>query len=481
MAGIAFRLQKLLSKDSYSSILRAYLYSAVISTGPFIVVIGGITAIKFIIQSRLNIEDNQLLLSLIVYVFAFSMLGVSPFIYTTTRYLADKYYLKQFDVFTPCYLTVLYIVFIFQTVLAIPFLYFLDIELRIKWIVLSLYLVESGIWIAMIYLSAARSYMWIVFAYFIGGIVGIVLSIMLGLNQGFFGYIGGFTMGQVLCFGILTFRIFQEFGMITSFDFGFMVYFTKHPYLFFTGVLYYLGIWVDKFIFWFSPYGTKVMGGINIYTNYDTAMFLAYLTVVPSMAFFLVQMETSFVGFYNNYYETIRNRANFNTIRNARDAMIKNLSEHFQKYAIFQGIFSGLIILFIISIIEFFNLNIYQSGILRVGILGAFLQMGFVMILNIIFYFDFQKESTIMCLIFFITNALFTFLTVKIGYHSFGFGYTMASLVSVFISFVILNHKLKHLDYWTFMRQSIIIPKFKFESETEQENKRKIRKRKKKI
>lgn len=465
MAGIAFRLQKLLTKDSYSGLLRAYLYSAFISTGPFLIVIGSISGIKLAVETHLNIEDTFLLLSLIVYVFAFSMLGVSPLIYTTTRYLADKYYLKQFDAFTPSYLTVLYIVFALQSLVGFAFLHHLDVRLHVKWVLLVLYLTVSGIWIAMIFVSAARSYLWIVLAFFLGGVASTGLAVALGFQQGFFGFLLGFTLGQVLCLGILTFRIFQEFGIVTSLDFGSLAYTTKHPYLFFTGILYYASIWVDKIIFWFSPHGEKILGPIRVYTNYDTSMFLAYLTVVPSMAFFLVQMETSFVGHYQNYYETISRRAGLNSIRKARDAMIDNLSTHFQKYALFQGILSGLIILFLVDLIDIFNLNPYQSGILRIGILGAFLQMGFVMVLNIAFYFDFQKDTTIMCFIFFILNGLLTLLTVGTGFHTFGFGFAIAAFLTVFVSFSMLNHKLKNLDYWTFMRQAIIIPKFKFESD----------------
>ncbi len=465
MAGIAFRLQKMLSGDSYGDVIRAYLYSAIIAAGPFLVVIATLSAIKIAVQTRLTIEEGEMFLGLIVYVFGFSMIAVSPFIYVVTRYLADKYYLKEYGAFSPSYVSVLQTVFILQSISAILYLRLLPLDFNAKWTLFSLYLCTSGMWIAMIYLSAARSYLWIVFAFVASGVGGIVASLVLGSKLGFNGFLYGFTIGQGLCFLLLTMQIFREFGFASSYDFGFFAYFKQHPSLVAIGIFYYAGIWVDKLIYWFSDVGQTVAPYLRVYVNYDSPMFLAYLTVVPSMAFFLVQMETSFVKVYHAYYQAVRGRATLHVIRECRQAMITNLSHHFQKYAIFQGSFSGILILFFYNISDTLGLNPYQIGIMRIGILGAFLQMGFLMILNIIFYFDFQKDALWMTLCYFVANAVFTYATLKIGYHSFGFGYTIAGFITVLVSFLMLNNKLKNLDYWTFMRQPIVIPRFKLEGE----------------
>jgi polysaccharide biosynthesis protein PelG len=465
MAGIAFRLQKLLSGDSYSDLIRAYLYSSIISTGPFIIVIFTIAAIKLAVQVRLNIDEARLLLSLIVYVFAFSMIGVAPFMYVVTRYLADKYYLKQVKAFSPIYLSLLNVVFIIQGIAVITYLQFIDISVTDKWIVSSLYLCISGIWVAMIFISAARNYMWIVICFFVGGVVGVGASLAIGSFYGFSGFLLGFTIGQASCFFLLSFRIFNEFGLTHTANYGFFSYFKEHFSLFLVGVFYYIGIWADKFIFWFSSYGEEIRPVLRVYTNYDTPMFLAYLSVIPSMAFFLVQMETSFVKIYNAYYQSITHRANYETILHYRDLMIDNLSTNFQKYAVFQGIFSSVIILFVFEIAQAFDLNPNHMGIFRIGILGAFLQMGFLMILNIFFYYDFQKEAAMLTGLFMVCNIIFTFISLYIGFPAFGYGYAATSFVSCLVGFLALNYKLKNINYFTFMLQPVIIPKFKLESE----------------
>lgn len=465
MAGVAFKLQKLLSGESLSDVVRAYLYSAMISSGPLLVVMLTLGVVKFIIRSRLTIEQGDTFLALIVYAYAFSMVGVGPFVYVVTRYLADKYFLKEIESFTPIYVSVLEVVLSIQAVVGMVFLWFLPLDLSTKWLLLSMFLFISGIWIAMIFLSASRSYLWIVMSFNVGGIVGILSSIFLGLHYGFHGFVSGYTLGQGIIFFMLTARIYAEFGYERGHDFGFFAYFKKHSYLVGVGLFYYLGIWVDKFVFWFSEKGYALYPVLRIYPDYDTPIFLAFLTIVPSMAFFLVHMETSFVYYYEAYYDSIRSRASLESINEKLEAIRENLGESLQKYVLFQGTFSGLVILTIYAVSEAFQLSPFQMGIFRIGILGAFLQMGYIMVLNILFYFDFQKSAFWTTFLFFAANWIATWITTKLSLPAYGFGYTFACFITVVVSFMILDKKLKNLNYWTFMRQPVFIPKYKLESE----------------
>lgn len=465
MAGIGFRLQKLLTSESYSDLVRAYLYSSVIAAGPMLIVILSLSGIKFFTQVTLELEEGKLFLGLIVYIYAFSMLGVAPFLYIITRYIADKFYLKETDAFTPTFFSSLLIVFPIQALVAILFLDPLSFSLTERLVAISLYLFINGTWLAMLFLSAARSYLWIVWAFLAGGLFGVLGCWLLGESYGLAGFLAGYTLGQGLTFFILTARIFIEFGFEKPTDFGFLSYAKKHPYFVGIGFFYYLGIWIDKFIFWFSPQGERVGERMWVFQNYDTPMFMAFLTIVPSMAFFLIQMETSFVRTYSAYFQAIRQRSPLSVIKLQRQAIMDTLSSQFQKFVLFQGVLSGLVILFVYEIADAFFLNPYQLGIFRIGIVGSFLLMGWMMVLNIFFYFDFQKEAFLSCLIFFSLNALFTLGTLWMGLPAYGFGFGAACFVVLMLSFLLLNTKLAALDYWTFMRQPVLIPKFKLEKE----------------
>lgn len=465
MAGIGFRLNKLITGESYLDLIRGYMYSGIISTGPMLLVILSLAFLTGIIKGHLGFDEGQFFMGLIVYVYAFSMLGVSPFVYTVTRYLADKHFLKQYQTFTPTYFSCLEVIFLFQSVIAYYFLSFIPLVAEMKWLLVALYLFVNAIWIAMIFLSAAKNYGWIVAAFMAGGVVGLVVSLFVGGAYGFKGYFFGYTCGQFVTFAVLTARIMVEFGYTQAHDYGFILYLKRFPFMLGVGVCYYLGVWIDKLTFWFSRYGEGLGGNIFIFSNYDTPMFLAFLTVVPSMAYFLIQMETSFAKKYWAFYESIRAKKELSFIRDQKKIMIDDLTNSFQKFVTFQGAFSALVILFVYEIADVFYLNPLQMGIFRIGIVGAFLQMGMMMILNILFYFDFQKDAFMLTLVYVVSNFVFTWISIQLGLPAFGYGYTTSCFVSVLFGFLIMDRKLKNLEYWTFMKQPILIPKFKFESE----------------
>ena len=73
------------------------------------------------------------------------------------------------------------------------------------------------------------------------------------------------------------------------------------------GLLYNLAIWIDKIVFWFAAdTGMNVIGPLRASVIYDMPVFLAYLSIIPGMAVFLVRFETDFVEWYDKFYNAVR-------------------------------------------------------------------------------------------------------------------------------------------------------------------------------
>ena len=95
MAGIGYRLQKLLDGESYTSLFKAYSYSVIVASGPFIIIVATLAAITKLALLRVSIEEAQLIQGLIMYIYAFSLIVAGPFLFLVSRYLADKYFEKN--------------------------------------------------------------------------------------------------------------------------------------------------------------------------------------------------------------------------------------------------------------------------------------------------------------------------------------------------------------------------------------------------
>ncbi len=465
MAGIGFRLQKILSGGTLYDYSKAYLFSALIVAGPFLSVMATLLLLRIFIWHQLSMEDAWLFLGVLVYLYAFSLLGVGPFIYVVTRYLADQHFLKHIHAYTPTYLLTLVLVFALQSILILPILFSWGFDVDLIWLLYSLYLLISGIWIAMIYLSAAQGFLWISSAFVLGSILSISFTWIWGYHHGLMGFFAAFTLGQFLTFVILTVRIFLEFGYTNTYDFGLLGYFKKYPHLILLGLFYNLGVWIDKFVFWASPSAMQVHRWIYVYPAYDTAMFLAYCTVIPSLAYFILQLETSFAKYYRAYFEVILKRSTLKQIHIIRDKMLEQLTNHFQKFLILQGLIALITIVFVENIAQAFKLSLEQIAIMRIGVLGAMFQISWMILLELFCYFDFYKDAVIFAVLFTLLSGLLSFVTVQLGLATYGYGYALATFITSVLAFIWLNYKLQRLDYYTFMLQPIILPNFKFEEE----------------
>ena len=98
MAGIGFELRKILKRDNLLSMLQAYTYAAVISSGPWVLSIVGILIIG--VLSYTIVVPNFLIVQFqvsITYVIAASLIFTGPFQLAFTRFTADRLFEKQGD------------------------------------------------------------------------------------------------------------------------------------------------------------------------------------------------------------------------------------------------------------------------------------------------------------------------------------------------------------------------------------------------
>jgi uncharacterized membrane protein len=294
MAGIGFELRRLIRKNTIFGELEGYLYATVISSGPWVLSVLCLAGLGIYYSQEMQNPDHLLFRAVLVYCYAFSLIVTGPIQMVTTRYLADCYYVENEDITVPCFVASLGLTLIVQTLSGLWLLQFFKAGLIFKLMSLLLYLTISSIWIGMVFLSAAKGYRAIVSAFFVGTVVSLSASIYLGDRLGIEGLMAGYLLGQVVILLLLVLRLLVEFAPLGSVDWQLLKGFKTYWTLGLTGLFLNTGVWIDKMIFWWSHEGEVINGMVMSYRLYETCTFLAYLTVVPSMGYFLIKIETDF-------------------------------------------------------------------------------------------------------------------------------------------------------------------------------------------
>lgn len=457
MAGIGFELRKLLQKDSYLGLLQAYAYAGIISSGPWVLSIVGILLVGFfslgVVYPQMLIVQFQVSVTYLI----LSSLILTGFIQLGfTRFIADTLFRKQDDMVVPNFNGLLLLVTGVGGLFGLFALFFLfsDLSMSYRMLMLSGFFILCAIWVATIFLSGMKQYKQIVVLFGIGYAITVAGALLLR-PLGMEGLLLGFVLGHLVLLGGMVGLILRTFPLrdeIIAFDFlrpGAM-YLT----LVWSGFLYNLAVWTDKLMFWFYPDTSQhIIGPLRASLIYDLPVFLAYLAIIPGMAVFLVRIETDFVEYYDKFYDSVRGGGSLEQIENLRDNMVFTIRQGLVEIFKIQAITVILIFVLGEKLLAWLGISTLYLPLLYVDVVAVGLQVVLLGILNIFFYLDKRVIVTWLCLLFFVSNAGFTWLSLQLGASFYGYGYAISLLITVLVGMHLLTRKLDVLEYETFMLQ----------------------------
>jgi uncharacterized membrane protein len=456
MAGIGFELRKILRKDSFWSVFRAYGYAGVISSGPWILSILGLLVIGLSSVSSVALGEHvaQFQIS-VTYLIATSLI-LTGFIQSSfTRFVADRLFEKHDGLVLPNFHGVVSLVTVVTALVGTVavLLLFPTQSIIYRVLMVGSFVVLANVWVGTIFLSGLKQYQGILVLFAIG--YGITVgAARLCSPYGLEGLLFGFFLGQfVLLLGImgLTFKHYS------SADFWSCEFLKKGKLfreLIWLGFFYNAALWVDKLLFWYFPHtGQLIIGPLKSSPIYDLPIFLAYLAILPGMASFLVRMETDFVDRHAEFYEGVRNGASLDYIEEAKSGMVRTAR---------QGLYEIMKIQFVVclicwwsgpTILSWLGISMLYESLLYIDVVAASLQVVFLGILNTLFYLDKRALALRLTIIFFVSNGLLTLATLMGGMTFYGYGFAGAVLLAVVVGMYQLDKTFHKLEFETFMLQ----------------------------
>jgi len=456
MAGIGFVLRRLTKRGDLGGTVEAYMHAVFASSGPWILTIMTVWIFYFVGSYWRLAEYVEEFRVIILYNFSFSLALTAPLTMLTTRVLADDFYHMRVTRVSNMLIGALTIQLVGSFIVAALFYGLVtEMSLMMKLLAIINFVLISGIWLSMVFISSIKYYSTITTSFVIGMTLAVFLAYFFSGFMGAIGLLFGFSCGLGVILSSFIGVILAEYPPQEGKIFFFVKYFKKYWRVVLMGSCYNVGIWVDKWIMWFSPERRELPNHLIIYPEYDMSLFIAYLTIIPALALFLVRQETSFFEVYVSYYRGILQHNPFHKIHKNFNDIIENLMKNGRSVLILQGGICVFCVLLAPTIMTVLGLNLVQIGIFRFGVMGATFQILSLFWIIILSYFDHRTGALSIAITFLVSNVVFTLITLQLGFAYYGYGYFCSTVLTFIVASVVAERYIRNLTYHTFVTRNI--------------------------
>lgn len=462
MAGIGFSLKKLFKDKSCFGYAKAYAWTGMVTTGPFVVMVCLILGVQ-LLYKFFEVTDYQryLYIESVVYPFIFSHIVVSGFHMVITRYISDKMYEHDLKSVLSSMFGILSIVLAIGGIIGFLFFLWASLPFFLKLTIFLFYMEMMIILLLGSYVSALRNYTFIVRAY-LYGVIAALIGTFAVLYVPWFEDTIVWTMlmmdiGAFIIAAFLLHNIYMFFGFENYFNYDFIDYFSKFKKLFFINIFYTTGLYSHNIIMWFGPEGVCISDTFYSQPQYDISTFFAYISILPVMMLFVINTEINFYEKFRRYLMFITEKGNYEEITQSREEMlqvmwseIRNIFD-FQLVAAFCFISVGNIVMPMVGL-GFSGIDIYNILVLSAFCVGI-LQAVMIMLL----YLEDKDGALMTTALMLVLSILFNLVSVYyLGEKTYGLGALLANFCALVFAVYRLNEYSAKIDYHIFCSQPVL-------------------------
>jgi polysaccharide biosynthesis protein PelG len=450
MAGIGFVLQKVLREGGMGSFFKVAIAGTIIVAGPWLLSIIGIFALGRISGSAIE-ESRGLFMAVIIYSYAFSLIIFGGFHYIFTRQVADYIFEKKRHEAGSALVVYSLFIIIFASGISYAAMSTVDLgfirerELfRLSSVLL--FTTINLIWILMIFISLLKKYI-LIFLVYLAGMVGSIAGVsILGNVFASGGAMLGFAAGQGIVVVLLFFLSFIEYPPTKFLLIQVFRYFAKFRFLFLAGLFYYWGMWADKVVFWFTN-GTPVTNSFfHVFDPYDIPVYLANLTMIPGLIYFIIVSETDFYSHLTEFLKTLHSSI-YKNIQIRKAKVVKSMRNGLKEQAFFQGLFTMVFVLLSPIVSKTLFEQSINPIILSITTCAVFFHLMLLTIVVFLFYLQLYKHAFFATFSFFVINLAGSFVIafLKLPYL-YGTSYLAGAAVAALVGGIFLNYYSKRFD-----------------------------------
>ena len=411
MAGIGWKLERMLEKGTLSSTLQAYLTGVAVTSAPWLLTTAVLVTLRVLSRGQAAAEFAQIEL-LITLAYASTLVLSAPVHLVVSRYAADRLYERRLDqVARPIRRALTFTLLGFLVVgvvimkLAAP-----PLELAVP--VALLTAIIGAQWLLLGVGGGMSSPAGVIGAFAIGTVASVLAAVGLEHTAGLGarGYLIGFTFGQAIALLAMLVRVLRDLPAQESPAPPGALRGAFHEYrvLAASALLVHAAVWVDKVITW-------LIRGPDAARTLASASALAWFAVIPAFAWIYIQVETSFYRMFRRYYGGIESGARLESLEtSARD--VRAETSHLVRGAVvIQLVVLVLGVLAAPRIVAELGLAADATVALRYSLVAAALQLLTLLALLLLYYLDLRREALVIAATQFAAIAIATVVVVLVG------------------------------------------------------------------
>jgi uncharacterized membrane protein len=445
MAGIGWKLQRMIDRGSLAGTIGAYLTGVAVTSAPWLLTTAVLTSLR--VAARHAGEPFVVVERFLTVVYAVTVVLSAPVHVVVSRYTADRLYdhhlekigapLRRATALTVAGFGLVGVVLVLLMHLSLPLALVgapLTAIIGVQWLLLS---VGGGLTSPAVVLRA----------FGLGAPASLLgaLALARAVPIGAVGYLGGFCAGQLLTLALLLRGVARTIPPGADETARLAPAFSEYRLLALSALAYYLSIWADKLVVYL------VLGGTAA-AFYAAIAAVAWFSVIPAFAWIYVQVETVFYQRFRAFYADLESGAPLRQLKDGAELISIEARRILRGAAIVQAASSGVAIAAAPILIRAVGLSPDATPLFRLAAIGAAMQVVTLLAVLLLYYFDLRRDALVISTALLAGAASLTLGCLGLGWPPV-IGYLVACAVTSVLGVALVRRRLGTLVLDTFQSQ----------------------------
>jgi uncharacterized membrane protein len=445
MAGIGWRLQRMIDRGSLVGTFGAYLTGVAVTSAPWLLTTAVLTSLR--VSARHHGGDFEVVERLLTLIYALTVVLSAPVHVVVSRYTADRLYDHHVEkIGAPLRRALALTVAGFGAAgLALVLILRLPPALALPGAPLTA--VIGAQWLMLSVGGGMSSPGVVLRAFGVGAPLSLVGALLLdrGADLGPLGYLYGFAAGQVLTLAMLIHGVARAIPGDADESARLAPAFREYRLLAASSLAYYVSIWIDKVVVY-------VAAGGDAAAQYAAVAALAWFSVIPAFAWIYVQIETAFYRRFRTFYGDLERGAPLRRLKAGAGDVAAEAGRILRGAALVQATATAMALAAAPQVIRVAGLSPDALLPFRLAAGGAALQVITLLEVLLLYYFDLRRDALVISMGLLIAEAVLTLACLLAGWPP-GVGYLLACAVTCGVGVLLVRRRLGTLLVDTFQSQ----------------------------